>query len=725
VRSVLCFPTIDMPPRYRRRLAKGFRAYSWDKGSPENRTPEGHISGIKEGLAQPLRTPRTVLVRRRVAYTAGCTILKTGLRLSPRLLQVAEPPDHSLREGDMAAGEGEKIAIVGGGIAGLYCAYILGKQGKKVTLFEATSRFGGRILTVRLQQGPKTHKAEIQANVPTGEEDISAKDYKKLEFYAEFGPMRVELDKQILLRGLFEHLNIKPDARNEKDKTKASLVEFPAYASPASVGDPSYELRTEEEGKTPLQLMQLAMLRIMMKVELSEGDEKYKTFRDDLISDVQLAAATGEDILPVYMSWVRTLGPDQHLAIQFYGQIDDVPLYAQGFWNLLSDYLSHDAIMKIRDLGTFYHLLALNPNAAEWLTWWLIGLSISDGLKGVYGGMSSITIRLRKKIKKECKGYVELRKNSEVTSIKLVKTKKDKELFRLKIGKKSWNDKFNRVILALPKGPIKRLLQSSAEVFGAEKELPELLGSAAAFPMVKVFVVVKSRWWGNEPMANRYATRVPTRELHYWPAIHNDQYGMIMFYTDLPAQAFWSNYVPPGKQMSVSYKGGPENPLPDETENRLLDKIVQYISENNVPDLKKEDILWWGIRDWGRFPYGGANHMWRPERKYWHVMGRLGEIPARSARIHICGEAYSDYHGFIEGALRSASYTIHRILEGDNPTSLMCLRQCGLIGSEDLYSEYLNSLKHWCNLLDTSRLDKRKQSFLYQGESVDSSSKKA
>ncbi|WP_236181497.1 flavin monoamine oxidase family protein [Pseudomonas sputi] len=630
----------------------------------------------------------------------------------------------------MAAEESEKIAIVGGGIAGLYCAYILGKQGKKVTLFEATNRFGGRILTVRLQQGPEPRNAEIQAIVPTGEEDQDPVDYKKLEFYAEFGPMRVELDKQILLRGLFEHLDIKPDARNAKDKTEASLVEFPAYASPASVGDPSYELRPEEEGKTPLQLMQLAMLRIMMKVELSEDDDSYKKFRDDLISDIQLAAATGEDILPVYMDWVRTLRPDQHIAIQFYGEIDRVPLYAQGFWNLLSDYLSHDAIMKIRDLGTFYHLLSLNPNAAEWLTWWLIGLSISDGLKGVYGGMSSLIIKLRKKIADDCQGRVVLRKDSEVTAIEFVKvqddsgTEKNTGLLQIKIGETLWAEQFSRVILALPKGPIKRLLQRSAEVFDAEKELPELLGSAAAFPMVKVFVVVKNRWWGNEPMANRYATRVPTRELHYWPATHNDHYGMIMFYTDLPAQAFWSNYVPPGKQMSVSYKDGPDNPLPEATEKRLLDKIVQYISENNVPDLKKDDILWWGIRDWGRFPYGGANHMWRPERKYWHVMGRLGEITTDTpARIHICGEAYSDYHGFIEGALRSASYTVHRILEGDNPASLMCLRQCGLVGT-DKYSEYLDSLKKWCNLLDTSRMDQRKQSFLYKGECADLHPKK-
>ena len=87
-----------------------------------------------------------------------------------------------------------------------------------------------------------------------------------------------------------------------------------------------------------------------------------------------------------------------------------------------------------------------------------------------------------------------------------------------------------------------------------------------------------------------------------------------------------------------------------------------------MPNLTAEDIVWWGIRDWGREPYGGANHAWRPERKYWVVMARLAEIAAsrdRKPTIHICGEAFSDYHGFMEGSLRSAVYILHRILKND------------------------------------------------------------
>ena len=43
----------------------------------------------------------------------------------------------------------ERVAIIGGGLAGLNAAYQLGKTGMKVKVYEARSRVGGRVHTVR------------------------------------------------------------------------------------------------------------------------------------------------------------------------------------------------------------------------------------------------------------------------------------------------------------------------------------------------------------------------------------------------------------------------------------------------------------------------------------------------------------------------------------------------------------------------------------------------
>jgi hypothetical protein len=79
----------------------------------------------------------------------------------------------------------------------------------------------------------------------------------------------------------------------------------------------------------------------------------------------------------------------------------------------------------------------------------------------------------------------------------------------------------------------------------------------------------------------------------------------------MPVSSFWANYVTPGAQNDVAMSGD----LEEDVEKRLKRKVVQYINENNVPDLTDDDIVWFGIRDWGREPHGGTNHAWRPERR--------------------------------------------------------------------------------------------------------------
>ena len=41
----------------------------------------------------------------------------------------------------------ERIAVIGAGISGLYCSYLLEKKGYQVDLFEKSSKIGGRMAT--------------------------------------------------------------------------------------------------------------------------------------------------------------------------------------------------------------------------------------------------------------------------------------------------------------------------------------------------------------------------------------------------------------------------------------------------------------------------------------------------------------------------------------------------------------------------------------------------
>src|SRR5215470_12847620 len=236
----------------------------------------------------------------------------------------------------MAEPPAGRIAIVGGGIAGLFCALVLQRSGRAFSLFEATERLGGRIRTIRLDK----------ENKPLDKDSWPG----RLEFYAEFGPMRIELDKQLLLKSLLTHLDIEAKPAGDADGSKPYLKAFPAYTSPTSTGQPQYELRPEEVGKNPLQLLRLALLRILVHLEIDPSCA-FAERKEELIKSITLAAATQQPVDPVFGEWLKTLEPEHYWEIQTKGTASEVPLYAIGFWNLLSDHLSHDAICKLRDLG--------------------------------------------------------------------------------------------------------------------------------------------------------------------------------------------------------------------------------------------------------------------------------------------------------------------------------------------------------------------------------------
>jgi len=82
------------------------------------------------------------------------------------------------------------IAIVGAGIAGLYCC-LNAHPDKKIGLFEASHKIGGRIETVDMEG-----------------------------FFAEYGSMRFDPSRQFLMQKLIQDLGLETE-------------HFPEYSSPS------------------------------------------------------------------------------------------------------------------------------------------------------------------------------------------------------------------------------------------------------------------------------------------------------------------------------------------------------------------------------------------------------------------------------------------------------------------------------------------------------------
>ena len=186
----------------------------------------------------------------------------------------------------MAASQGNlDVAIIGGGIAGLYCLYRLLSdskcKNKNIKLFEASDHLGGRIETWSLMR-------EVPGKYDTGFTDTwdprlplwdgchaTPGPYDPLDkldcFRAEFGPMRIEPRDQPLLRHLLDDLDITEQAPGQPESLD-DLVSFFSYASeePESL---KFNLQGEEaEQKSTLDLLLLGIWRVL---EILDGQKAY------------------------------------------------------------------------------------------------------------------------------------------------------------------------------------------------------------------------------------------------------------------------------------------------------------------------------------------------------------------------------------------------------------------------------------------------------------------
>jgi monoamine oxidase len=258
----------------------------------------------------------------------------------------------------------------------------------------------------------------------------------------------------------------------------------------------------------------------------------------------------------------------------------------------------------------------------------------------------------------------------------------------------------DHVILAIPKIGLQEIqFALSGAVSAAETEnknrqvgetLDVLFDSVAAVALLKCFFILKNPFWEDDRPASRYAYTTPTRELHYQKNDDNTR-GMIMIYTDRPGTQFWSDYLVDDLKVDLGQSGLPgadfqsikrhqpnaqvwkweeQSDVPGwqsrkfAKNDRLLRTFLSYAREEGADSTTADRVLVAGMHDWGLRPYEGACHAWRPGSDPAAVMSYFHAFSLSSTaekRLHICGEAYSDYQGFIEGALRSAANVLENV----------------------------------------------------------------
>ncbi|MBM2884396.1 FAD-dependent oxidoreductase [Chromobacterium phragmitis] len=528
------------------------------------------------------------------------------------------------------AEENFDIAIVGGGVSGVYCAWRLKQERPhdKIAVFEASNHIGGRLLSVRPPDIP--------------------------DMVAELGGMRILPAVQPLITRLIADLN-----QQLPQDQQIKLYDFP-------VDEPQ----------------NIAFLRgVYLRLADFTNDPAKVPYQLNFIDQGQSAGSVIVNAIEQIVPGITnpSLNEEQRRQMAQQAEFGGVPLYKQGFWNVLLRVLTGEAYHYAEDVGGYDSTLC-NWNAADAIPWYLSDFGVSPEYKGFSNGFQQVPLTLAQ-LFQQLGGEVRLE-----SSVSNIVSKGDGFEFQVKgrtIAAKS-------LILAMPRRSLELLAVTSPVL----QEIQPLIGSVTPRPLFKLFTTYDSPWWRNtgyasanakgEPtyvavQSGRSVTDLPVRQTYYWPKSNGQPatqgHAMLLAsYDDGDNTGFWDGLrakrrQPRGAGLDVApladpFIGEDDNVQRNEltwhqykAPRMMTEEVTRQLtvmhSLNYTPKVRNA-----AFRDWGDDPYGGGWNSWNIGVKSWEVKRRI--VQPTDLPLYICGEAYSDAQGWVEGALQTAGYLLEK-----------------------------------------------------------------
>ncbi len=524
------------------------------------------------------------------------------------------------------------VAVVGGGVSGAYAAWRLASHHKssKIRLYELSDRIGGRLLSMTMPGMPHVQ--------------------------AELGGMYVT-ESQTIVWELIKLLNL-----------QTTLVDFSSPGMRAYIRDRHllmsefnqpdkvpYNLRPDEAGKNYAELFNLAAGR----------------------------AIPGRDLTPAYFAseeWKR----DRETL-----KIDGQHLYDLSIWEVLLKEISNEAYNLCLDTGFFYSQLGTWNAASAIAT--SISLPYSDTWYMMADGYQTLPKTLATEFERE---------GGEVCLNHRLKTfdRTSEGLIRLNFVDRAGHSLppvfAKHLILAMPKRSLELLAVENQQNFlFSNSTFQENIQTVSGDPACKLFLGYHHPWWHLvDIQGGASATDLPMRKCYYFgtesaqggePNNHNSL--LLSVFPDNIAAGFWQTmaYNPEKPEKCPAFRGElaetPElraflksdgciiiDPLVP-SQNMVQTAQQQLKALHNLADIPEPYTALY--IDWQKDPYGGGWHYWNPRCQPWEVMKQMRH-PIDGANLYVCGEAYSNMQGWVQGALNSAELMLEENFNLSRPAWL-------------------------------------------------------
>lgn len=528
----------------------------------------------------------------------------------------------------MASSKSIDIAIVGAGVSGVYSAWRLKTKypKKKIVVFEASDHTGGRLLSVQ----------------PPGIGNM----------VAELGGMRILPATQPLIAALLKELN-KELPKNQRIETYPFPVDEPQNIAFLRGTYLRLSDFTQNPDKVPYRL----------------------SFLERGNSSGTIMVNAIEQIVPGITN--AKLSDDQRRKMAREAVFGGRPLYEQGFWNVLLRVITGEAYQLGLDAGGYDSVLS-NWNAADAIPWFLSDFGITPVYEGFKQGFQQVPKTLAALFEKL---GGEIRYGAKLDGF----SHKDKQ-FELRFQDTTVNA--GTLILAMPRRSLDLIAPGSPQL--QEPAVARLIGSVTPQPLFKLFTTYANPWWRaagyNDAKgtfvpveSGRTVTSLPVRQTYYWPTSEGKPAkagpAMLMAsYDDGSNIGFWDGLRP---QRRRAWRSGQEVPVPlhpfhasvqaktptvwdrYQASQEMVDEVARQLATiHGLSYTPKVEAA--AFRDWGDDPFGGGWNSWNIGVHSWEVKEKITQ-PIAGVPLHICGEAYSDAQGWVEGALDTADIMLRKI----------------------------------------------------------------
>ena len=513
------------------------------------------------------------------------------------------------------------VAIVGGGISGLYTGWrlmdsdprqirilghTLGESRLRVAVFEGSCRIGGRLLSTVSPRFPGVT--------------------------CELGGMRFR-PTQLRMSKLVSYLGLSTITMNTSFSfalLRGRRVASSDFTNPDAL---PYQLSAEER-------------------------EWVRQFGATSLTDRAV-----RDLIPA----TRGLYGKQLYECLQSATVKEVPLFRWGFWNLVASRLSSEGFNLSRTLSGF-DTLGENANAVD-LIMQSIGVIPGTPFYLIKDGFEQIAWALQTKFEASG-GKVYL--GDWLNRFDWIQTQSGRGI-RLTFSS-GRNVVSRALVLAMPRHALQPLLMRWQ--IPNPGEPGPLLDSVESIPLFKMFLLYPKPWWnkflGVTPRgaicAGRSYSDTPIRQCWYWNSAGcppGDAPAMIMIYCDMSNTKFWE-----GLRFG-------EAPLSDPCNVPSEDRLDRNWASHPVPkrmlaEMHRQILILHGVdpdndeypppieaayKDWSDEPFGGGVHSWNQGFQSWKLKDTIVN-PIPYAPVYVCGEAYSTSPTFAEGALETAEIAL-------------------------------------------------------------------